>query len=237
MTTLIQIPEKVTDETQQLSLKKPRIFADFHNSDTQGRLRLNCIGTIEDFAQQSIKLESGQELTLYSEDLEVDGMIEYSKLENIWVAIIDWDKIREVEKSDIVKEHWQALGEKFSRAEEMLSINKFNEQEMELLINEMRKDLNYAGAALEKQGEISEAIFYQVFSNIFGKENADEIWSARNWDEKCVIRDLIIVLTKEPELSQKIEQAGINLEEMISVFSQHQIELDPPLQSFEKSIV
>jgi len=95
MATLIQIPEQVTDETQQLSLKKPRIFADFHNADAQGRLRLNCIGTIEDFAQQGIELESGQELTLYSEDLEVDGIIEYSQSENIWVAVIDWDKIRE----------------------------------------------------------------------------------------------------------------------------------------------
>jgi hypothetical protein len=130
MTSLIQIPEKVADKTQQLLIKKTRIFADFHNADTQGRLRLNCIGTIEDFAQQGIELESGQELTLYSEELEVDGIIEYSQSENIWVAVIDWDKIREVEESDIgniVKEHWQAFGEKLSRAEEMLSLNDFND--------------------------------------------------------------------------------------------------------------
>ena len=30
----------------------PRIYADFHNADAQGRLRLNCIGTEEDLASQ-----------------------------------------------------------------------------------------------------------------------------------------------------------------------------------------
>lgn len=99
MTTLIQIPEQVTDKTQQLSLKKPRIFADFHNADPQGRLRLNCIGTIEDFAKQGIELALGQEFTFYSEELQVDGTIEYSQSENVWVAIIDWDNIREIEES------------------------------------------------------------------------------------------------------------------------------------------
>ena len=78
--------------------RKLRVFADFHNTDTVGRIRLNCIGTIEDLASQGIKLQSGQELTLYSEELEVSGIVEYSQLENIFVVVIDWDKIREVEE-------------------------------------------------------------------------------------------------------------------------------------------
>ncbi len=72
-----------------------RIFADFHNADTQGRLRLNCIGTIEDLTRQQISLQNGQLLTLYSEELEVDGVVQYSAAENVWVAAIDWDAIRE----------------------------------------------------------------------------------------------------------------------------------------------
>ena len=28
-------------------MNKPRVFADFHNADPQGRLRLNCMGTVE----------------------------------------------------------------------------------------------------------------------------------------------------------------------------------------------
>ena len=77
-------------------MKKPRIFADFHNADAQGRLRLNCVGTVEDLACQKIVLKEGQSLILYSEDLEVDGVVRYSEKENLWVAVIDWDAIREV---------------------------------------------------------------------------------------------------------------------------------------------
>ena len=77
-------------------MKKPRVFADFHNADAQGRLRLNCAGTVEDLACQKIFLKEGQSLILYSEDLEVDGVVRHSEKENLWVAVIDWDAIREV---------------------------------------------------------------------------------------------------------------------------------------------
>ncbi|MEH2283796.1 MAG: hypothetical protein V7K90_21130 [Nostoc sp.] len=75
----------------------PRVFADFHNADAEGRLRLNCIGTIEDLANQSIELRDGQLLRIYSEDLEVDGVVQFSEEEKLWVAAIDWDQIRQVE--------------------------------------------------------------------------------------------------------------------------------------------
>ncbi|MYC16561.1 MAG: hypothetical protein F4Y39_22760 [Gemmatimonadetes bacterium] len=77
-------------------MKKSRVFADFHNADAQGRLRLNCVGTVEDLTCQKIVLKEEQSLILYSEDLEVDGVVRYSKKENLWVAVIDWDAIREV---------------------------------------------------------------------------------------------------------------------------------------------
>ena len=76
----------------------PRIFADFHNADEQGRLRLNCVGTIEDLSHQNIKLQDGQLLALYDEELEVDGVVQYSEEENLWVAAIDWKQIRQVEE-------------------------------------------------------------------------------------------------------------------------------------------
>jgi hypothetical protein len=78
-------------------MSHPRIFADFHNADERGRLRLNCVGTIEDLSRQNIKLQQGQLLTLYSEELEADGAVQYSEEESLWVAAIDWDEIREVE--------------------------------------------------------------------------------------------------------------------------------------------
>ena len=77
-------------------MEKPRVFADFHNADAQGRLRLNCAGTVEDLACQNFFLKEGQSLILYSEDLEVDGVVRYSEKENLWVAVIDWDAIREI---------------------------------------------------------------------------------------------------------------------------------------------
>ena len=77
-------------------MNKPRVFADFHNADAEGRLRLNCAGTADTLACQRILLRDGQSLVLYSEDLEVDGIVRYSEEENLWVAVIDWDAIREV---------------------------------------------------------------------------------------------------------------------------------------------
>lgn len=78
-------------------MDKPRVFTDFHNANPQGRLRLNCTITIEDLAHQKILLQDGQQLTLYSEDLKVDGVVQYSTEENLWVAVIDWDKISQQE--------------------------------------------------------------------------------------------------------------------------------------------
>jgi hypothetical protein len=73
-----------------------KVFADFHNADAQGRLRLNCIGTVEDLAQQQIVLRDGLPLTFYSEELEVEGVVQYSTDENVWVAVIDWHAIRDM---------------------------------------------------------------------------------------------------------------------------------------------
>lgn len=77
-------------------MTNPRVFADFHNADAQGRLRLNCIGTVEDLAQQQLVLRDGACLTFYREELEVEGVVRYSTDENVWVAVIDWHAIRDV---------------------------------------------------------------------------------------------------------------------------------------------
>ncbi|MEH2296168.1 hypothetical protein [Nostoc sp.] len=78
-------------------MNTPRIFVDFHNADNQGSLRLNCIGTVEDLARQNIELQDGKLLTLYSEDLEVEGVIQYSTEEQLWVAAIDWNPIKQMD--------------------------------------------------------------------------------------------------------------------------------------------
>ena len=81
---------------------KPKVYADFHNADANGRLRLNCVGTIEDLARQGIRLRDGMLLTLYSDDLDakgqldellVDGVVSFSEEEHCWVAAIDWSAV------------------------------------------------------------------------------------------------------------------------------------------------
>jgi hypothetical protein len=94
---------------------KPKIYADFHNADAQGRLRLNCVGTLEDLARQQVALREGLVLTLYADDADdagqpdellVDGVVAYSETERTWVAAIDWTAIRHASDSP----HAQANG-------------------------------------------------------------------------------------------------------------------------------
>jgi len=77
-------------------MEKTKVFADFHNADSRGRLRLNCVGTQEDLSRQQVSLHDGKRLILYSEDLEADGVVRYSSEENLWVAEIDWSAIRKL---------------------------------------------------------------------------------------------------------------------------------------------
>jgi hypothetical protein len=81
---------------------KPKVYADFHNADVNGRLRLNCVGTIEDLARQGLMLHEGMPLILYSDDLDAegqpdellaDGVVSFSEEEHCWVAAIDWSAI------------------------------------------------------------------------------------------------------------------------------------------------
>ena len=46
------------------------VYADFHNADSWGRVRLNCVGTIRDLEQKRITLSEGLQLTLSDDDLE-----------------------------------------------------------------------------------------------------------------------------------------------------------------------
>lgn len=78
-------------------MNKPRVFADFHNADAKGRVLLNCAGTAADLERQKIMLRNGQALIIYSEDLEVEGIVCYSEEEKLWTAVIDWDTIQEIE--------------------------------------------------------------------------------------------------------------------------------------------
>ena|ERR1700733_1821846 len=83
-------------------MTKPKVYADFHNADSEGRVRLNRNGTLEDLSRQQVELHEGLVLTLYSDDVDekgqldellVDGVVSFSAGEACWVATIDWTAI------------------------------------------------------------------------------------------------------------------------------------------------
>lgn len=95
---------------------KPKVYADFHNADSCGRLRLNCVGTVEDLARQGITLCDGMLLTLYSDDLDakgqpdelrVDGVVSFSEEEGCWVAAIDWAAIHHASDEQLAEKGTQ----------------------------------------------------------------------------------------------------------------------------------
>lgn len=70
-----------------------KLFADFNNADTLGRIRLSNRGTISDIERLNIKLSNGLEVLLDDGDgLATIGIVGFSEIENIWVARISWDK-------------------------------------------------------------------------------------------------------------------------------------------------
>jgi hypothetical protein len=74
----------------------PAIYADFNNADPLGRVRLNCVGTIEDLGRLGLQLVDGLRVTIHDEELEADGEVLYSSDESIWVAKIDWNAVRHI---------------------------------------------------------------------------------------------------------------------------------------------
>jgi hypothetical protein len=102
----------------------PKVYADFHNADPAGRVRLNCVGTVEDLARQQISLHDGLALTLYDTDadadghpgeIQADGVVRYSLDERCWVAIVDWSALRHVQASASVNGSGQASADETRR--------------------------------------------------------------------------------------------------------------------------
>ncbi len=81
----------------------PKIYADFQNLDDANRLRLTCVGTIQDLERQGVELTDGLLLTLYTDDaddrgqpdeMRAEGVAHYDEAQRCWVAEVDWNGIR-----------------------------------------------------------------------------------------------------------------------------------------------
>lgn len=81
----------------------PKVYADFHNIDDEGQLRLTCAGTAQDIDRQGIELRDGLVLTFVTDDeddegqpdeLLADGIVHYDEVGCCWVANVDWSALR-----------------------------------------------------------------------------------------------------------------------------------------------
>ena len=78
-----------------------RVYADFNNLDDDNRLRLTCMGTIQDLDRLGVQLREGLCLTFCMDDADeqgnrddllVDGIVE--KGEDCFVGKVDWDTVK-----------------------------------------------------------------------------------------------------------------------------------------------
>ena len=68
-----------------------KLFVDFNNADSSGRIRLNTKGTLEDIINTKVILRNELEVILDDSDgLRAIGCVEFSIEEKIWVAKINW---------------------------------------------------------------------------------------------------------------------------------------------------
>ncbi len=81
------------------------IWADFHNADTRGRVRLNTVGSINSLAESGLRLVDGLCIVLHDDELEADGTVAYSTEEQLWVATIDWNAIRQATPAAQLQHH------------------------------------------------------------------------------------------------------------------------------------
>jgi hypothetical protein len=81
----------------------PRIYVDFQKTDDEGRLRLVCVGTRNDIAQQGVVLREGLQVLFYCDDvddqenpddLEVMGKVTFDSAQNEWLGIYDPSQFR-----------------------------------------------------------------------------------------------------------------------------------------------
>ena len=90
------------------------VYADFHNADTRGRVRLNCDGTTRDLADKGIMLKDGLRLTLSDDELEAEGVVHFAEEEKLWVAVISRSGRRLKESKENVEEEATAEAEEHS---------------------------------------------------------------------------------------------------------------------------
>jgi len=77
------------------NIKKSKkvLYADFHNADQDGLLRLNTNGTLSDIKKHKIIFKRGETFVFSDGELSAIGVIEEPGVEGVWRAKVDWKKL------------------------------------------------------------------------------------------------------------------------------------------------
>ena len=83
-------------ELNNIHTMLPVIFADWNNQDPQGRVRFTN-GTFADIEKLNLILTFGLKVFLDNgEGLAIEGVVEFSKEENVWAARFDNEKLNNI---------------------------------------------------------------------------------------------------------------------------------------------
>jgi hypothetical protein len=95
--------DRVAEGEDEVSTRfASKIYADFQNLDDANRLRLNCVGTLQDLERQGVRLTDGLIVTFYTDDaddrgqpdeMRAEGVVHYDAVQSCWVAEVDWNNI------------------------------------------------------------------------------------------------------------------------------------------------
>jgi hypothetical protein len=81
------------------------IFADFNNFDSDGYIRLNCVGTIRDLELADMQLHAGLHLVVSNGDLRAEIEVMRSPSGDIWCGKV----ITAIEEFDHESGTWSRL--------------------------------------------------------------------------------------------------------------------------------
>jgi hypothetical protein len=73
------------------------VYADFNNQDERGRIRLNCVGSLQDLERLQPMLRNRLTLRLTDGEGCVVATLYNDQQANIWLGVPDWDTWEEVD--------------------------------------------------------------------------------------------------------------------------------------------
>lgn len=74
--------------------RHPKISVNFKDIDNQGRIYLNNPCTLGDLYDQGVDLTDSMRLIVCDNEVQTEGVVEYSEKDCYFVAVINWDNLK-----------------------------------------------------------------------------------------------------------------------------------------------